>query len=97
MLLFHGSASIVTATTFVLLLLIERIKHDLYAKLILNDAWRETMYQKTREAVHLRGGVPEITLGDLSRALIQTGSNAVPESVKKETIQQIQKASNNDV
>ncbi|KAG7363643.1 transcription factor ey2 [Nitzschia inconspicua] len=66
-----------------------RIKHDLYAKLLQDDAWRERMLQQTRECVHRRGGVAQITFSELSRTLIQTGSSTVPESTKGETMKQI--------
>lgn len=73
----------------------KRIKHDLYAKLIQNDAWRETMFQATRDVVASEDGVlSEVTFGELSRALIQAGSTAqiIPECIQSETLDHIRKA-----
>jgi hypothetical protein len=67
----------------------KRLKHDVHAKLMLDDIWREEMLQQARRTVQLCGGVAEITLDELSNNFILIGAKSMPESIKKETLESI--------
>lgn len=66
-----------------------RLKSRLYAQLMLQESWREDMKEKTREAVKRSGGPSEITMDELTKALITCGSTRVPSQIESDTKKKI--------
>mmetsp|Transcript_18718 Transcript_18718/g.30176 ORF Transcript_18718/g.30176 Transcript_18718/m.30176 type:complete len:118 (-) Transcript_18718:122-475(-) len=67
---------------------LERLKHDLFAQLVLHEPWRENMQRHT-QAVVQEQGVSEVTLDELSLILTACGSRTIPESIKQYMLQKI--------
>ena len=51
---------------------------------MLQGSWRDAVMKQTREAVQRSGGVAEITLDELSEALVKFGKHNVPSSIEKD-------------
>jgi hypothetical protein len=68
-----------------------RLRSTLYAQLMLQDSWRDEMKEKTREAVKQSGGASEITMDELTQALIPCGSSRISPHVEADMKKRIRR------
>lgn len=59
-----------------------RLKAVLYAQVMLQRSFKDSMQEQTREAVQRSGGISEITLDELARKLVKHGKQSVAPSIE---------------
>lgn len=67
----------------------ERLQSALYAHLVLRESWLEGMKNRSREAVKKSGGPSEVTLDEMSKALVSEGSATIPSHIEADLKQKI--------
>ena len=70
----------------------KRIQSQLYAQLVLNEAWSESMQQKLRDVVQQSGGISEVTLDELVSSLTKHGQSLVSAAMEEDTLEHIRLA-----
>mmetsp|Transcript_30455 Transcript_30455/g.73986 ORF Transcript_30455/g.73986 Transcript_30455/m.73986 type:complete len:136 (-) Transcript_30455:164-571(-) len=73
----------------------ERLRQELYARLLLDDDWKEVIQRESREVLHNdnnEGQPSQVTLDELSAHLFQHGLESVPDSVVETTKLKIREA-----
>mmetsp|Transcript_92457 Transcript_92457/g.266975 ORF Transcript_92457/g.266975 Transcript_92457/m.266975 type:complete len:105 (+) Transcript_92457:104-418(+) len=74
---------------------LNELRQTLYARLILEDAWRDEMKESTRVAVNQAGGISEITMDELVHKLLPVAKRNLPGGMQSEMMQKIKNACNN--
>ena len=59
-----------------------RLKEELYARLLLEETWREEMKEGTQEAVKQSGGIAEVTLDEMVAKLRPIAKAHTPASIE---------------
>ena len=68
-----------------------RIQRDFTAKLV-ECGWRDDLKDVAKDAVRDSGGITQVTLDQISAAVVQHGYDTVPLSIRDQVMQQIRQA-----
>lgn len=80
------------AAILVVFSLLNSLRNDLYARLLLDDRWKEIMQQETRTVIQRNHNqASQVTLDELSAHLTQHGTAAVPAAICDQAKDQIRK------
>lgn len=66
-----------------------RLQSTLYAHLMLRELWLEGMKNTSQEAVKKSGGPSEVTVDEMSKALVLEGSTSIPSHIEADLKQKI--------
>ena len=77
------------------LFLLKRLRQELYARLLLDDDWKEVIQRESRQVLHNdnnKGQPSQVTLDELSSHLFQHGLESAPDAVVETTKLKIREA-----
>ena len=87
--------SMISSFPFCIFFLLKRLRQELYARLLLDDDWKEVIQRESRQVLHNdnnEGQPSQVTLDELSSHLFQRGLESAPGAVVEKTKMKIREA-----